>query len=202
MLTSITPLGERGRGFRWGVTLGFMLLGSTLGGAAVGVLLGLLGGATIGSATGASAEWRLYLLGALLATAFVMELGVGGLSIPTIRRQVDERWLNAYRGWVYGFGFGAQLGAGVVTIVSTASVYVTFAACWLAGSPLQGLAIGAVFGAVRAATLFGARGVRDPGALQELGRRLRRWAGPARRATLACELTLAVAAVLLATVGT
>jgi hypothetical protein len=201
MLTSITPLGERGRGFRWGITLSFMLLGSTLGGAAAGLLLGLLGDATIGSATGATAEWRLYLLAGLLVTAFVIELGVGGLVIPTIRRQVDERWLNAYRGWVYGFGFGVQLGAGVVTIVSTASVYVTFAACWLTGGALPGLAIGGVFGAVRAATLFGARSVRDPLALQELGRRLRRWAGPARRATLACELTLALAAVL-AAVGT
>jgi hypothetical protein len=198
MLTSITPLGERGRGFRWGVTLGFLLLGSTLGGAAVGVLLGLLGSATVGSATGADAEWRLYLLAALLGAAFVIELGVAGLRIPTIRRQVDERWLNAYRGWVYGFGFGVQLGAGVVTIVSTASVYVAFAACWLAGAPLPGLVIGAVFGAARAATLFGARGVRDPGALQELGRRLARWARPARLATLAGELCLAVIAVLAA----
>lgn len=198
MLTSITPLGERGRGFRWGVTLSFMLLGSTLGGAAVGVLLGLLGDATVG---GASAEWRLYLLAALLGAAFVIELGVGGLAIPTIRRQVDERWLNAYRGWVYGFGFGVQLGAGVVTIVSTASVYVTFAACWLAGGALPGLAIGAVFGATRAATLFGARRVRDPHALQELGRRLRRWARPARRAALAAELALALAA-LGAAIGT
>jgi MFS family permease len=195
MLTSITPLGERGRGFRWGVTLGFLLLGSILGGAAVGVVLGLGGDATI---DGASAEWRLYVLAALLAAAFVIELGVGGLAMPTIRRQVDERWLNAYRGWVYGFAFGAQLGAGVVTIVSTASVYVTFAACWLAGGALPGLAIGAVFGAARAATLFGARSVRDPRALQELGRRLRRWAPPARRATLAGELALALAAVLAA----
>jgi hypothetical protein len=198
MLTSITPLGERGRGFRWGVTLSFMVLGSTLGGATVGVLLGLGGDATIGPASGPGAEWRLYLIAALLGAAFVIEAGVGGLAIPTIRRQVDERWLNAYRGWVYGFGFGAQLGAGVVTIVSTASVYVTFAACWLAGGPLAGLAIGGVFGAVRAATLFGARSVRDPGALQELGRRLRRWARPARRATLAGELALALAAVLVA----
>jgi hypothetical protein len=198
MLTSITPLGERGRGFRWGVTLSFMLLGSTLGGAAVGVLLGLVGDTTVGSATGASAEWRLYLLAALLCAAFLIELGVGGLAIPTIRRQVDERWLNAYRGWVYGFAFGAQLGAGVVTIVSTASVYVTFAACWLAGGALPGLAIGAVFGAARAATLFGARRVRDPSALQELGQRLRRWARPARRATLVGELALALGAVLAA----
>jgi hypothetical protein len=198
MLTSITPLGERGRGFRWGVTLGFLLLGSTLGGAAVGLLLGLLGDATVGPATAAGGEWRLYLLAALLGAAFVIELGVGDLAIPTIRRQVDERWLNAYRGWVYGFGFGIQLGAGVVTIVSTAAVYVTFAACWLAGAALPGLLIGAVFGAARAATLFGARRVRDPSALQELGRRLVRWASPARRATLAGEVALALAAVLAA----
>src|SRR5215211_6146056 len=138
MLTSITPLGERGRGFRWGVTISFLLLGAALGGGAVGALLGLLGDATIGSATGASAEWRLYSLGALLGAAFVIELGVGGIGIPTIRRQVDERWLNAYRGWVYGFGFGLQLGVGVATIVTASTTYVALVAAFLSGSPAAG----------------------------------------------------------------
>ncbi len=43
MLTSITPLGERGRGNRCAVTLTAYVLGCLLGGATTGVLLGALG---------------------------------------------------------------------------------------------------------------------------------------------------------------
>src|SRR5437867_2391132 len=43
MLASITPLGERARGSRWGLTAGFFLAGSTLAGAAAGAVTGELG---------------------------------------------------------------------------------------------------------------------------------------------------------------
>ena len=43
MLGSITPLGERGRGSRWGVTVSAYLVGSAAGGAALGATLGTLG---------------------------------------------------------------------------------------------------------------------------------------------------------------
>ena len=43
MLGSITPLGERGRGSRWGVTVAAYLVGSAAGGAALGASLGTLG---------------------------------------------------------------------------------------------------------------------------------------------------------------
>ena len=36
---------------------------------------------------------------------------------------MNEEWLTSYRGWVYGAGFGAQLGTGVVTIVTSPIVY-------------------------------------------------------------------------------
>jgi hypothetical protein len=38
--------------------------------------------------------------------------GPSGSGCPSWQRQVDERWLTTYRGWVYGAGFGFQLGAG------------------------------------------------------------------------------------------
>ena len=41
MLTSITPLGERGRNRRWLSTVSWYVLGSTLGGALMGALAGL-----------------------------------------------------------------------------------------------------------------------------------------------------------------
>jgi hypothetical protein len=195
MLTSITPLGERGRGSRWGVTFAFMLLGGAAGGALVGLLAGALGSIVLGDGGDAA---RLVVLGVLLAVAMAFDLGVGGLRLPTVRRQVDERWLTAYRGWVYGLGFGFQLGTGVATIVSTAAVYVVLAACLLTGDPLLGAAIGALFGTVRAATLLAAIRVTDPSRLVDLGSRLARWEPRARRMGLAVQLVLCIAALVAA----
>ena len=35
---------------------------------------------------------------------------VGGFRLPSHTRQVNEAWLDEYRGWVYGGGFGWQIG--------------------------------------------------------------------------------------------
>jgi hypothetical protein len=200
MLTSITPLGERGRGSRWGVTFAFMLAGSALGGAAVGALLAAIGAIVLGP-IGSGDAGRVAVLGGFLIAGLLVELGIGGARLPTVRRQVDERWLGAYRGWVYGVGFGFQLGAGVVTIVSTAAVYATFAACVLSGAVPTGILIGGVFGLLRAATVAGAATASDPPALLALGARLRRWEPRAGRLTIAAELLLAALAVAAAVVA-
>ena len=60
------------------------------------------------------------------------------LRVPGPRRQVNERWLDEYRGWVYGLGFGAQLGLGVTTIVTSAATYVALFAALLSGTPAAG----------------------------------------------------------------
>jgi hypothetical protein len=200
MLTSITPLGERGRGFRWGVTFAFLLLGSTVGGSALGALAAAIGNVSLG-AVGAADWGRVGALAVLLLMGAALELGLFGLRLPTVRRQVDERWLGAYRGWVYGIGFGFQLGAGLITVVSTAAVYVTFAACLLGGSLGLGAAIGGAFGLVRAATVVAAAGVTDPPALQTLGTRLIRWEARASLAAVSGQLLLAALATAVIVIG-
>ena len=45
-----------------------------------------------------------------------------GFGPPFLCRQVNEAWLSKYRPWVYGGGFGWQIGAGVTTYVMTAAV--------------------------------------------------------------------------------
>lgn len=56
------------------------------------------------------------MLAALAGLAgLALDLGLGALRLPGPARQVDEDWLARYRGWVYGAGFGTQLGLGVVT---------------------------------------------------------------------------------------
>jgi hypothetical protein len=191
MLASITPLGERARGSRWGLTVAFYVASATLAGAAVGALAGLAGGLVW------SGDESLDLRAAGLAMALVVGLALDlGRRLPTLRRQVNEDWLREYRGWVYGAGFGGQLGLGVTTIVTTSLVYATLLAAFLSAGVLRGLAIGAAFGLARGATLLAGAWVRRPADLARLHRRIDRWRGRVRAGTLAAQVMLAAALVV------
>jgi hypothetical protein len=187
MLGSITPLGERSRNGRWGITIGAFVLGSIAGGASVGTLSALAG---LPLARTLGRPGSMGALAVALAVGLALDLHVGGLRLPTTRRQVNEDWLGRYRGWVYGVGFGFQLGTGLATIVSTSAVYLTFLAAGLSRSVMSGALIGAAFGASRAATAFAAAGVHVPEQLLRLDARVRRWDAPARSALLAAQLAL------------
>jgi hypothetical protein len=192
MLGSITPLGERGRNSRWGLTVAAFVAASTLAGALLGGALGAAGG--LAGLEGSDAvPW---LLAGALITGVAFDLGLGGLRLPSVSRQVNDLWLYRYRGWVTGVGFGFQLGLGVVTVVTTAFTYVTFFAALLAGSVLAGAAVGATYGAVRAATILGGSAVDSPERLVKMHERLRRWELPARRVSVALQGTLAAAALV------
>ena len=161
MLTSISPLGERARAHRWWLTATAYVVGSALGGAVLGLLLGLAGSALTSPATWVAAA-------ALLGCA---ALEVAG-RLPHGLRQVDEDWLTRYRGVVYGFSYGAQLGIGVVTIVTSAATYAVLALALLSGSPLSGVLIGATFGLTRALPLLAMAGVTTPQRLRTAAGRL------------------------------
>jgi hypothetical protein len=136
----------------------------------------------------------LVALGAIALIGAAFDLGVMPFALPTVRRQVDERWLHRYRGWVYGLGFGVQLGLGLVTIVITAAVYATFAASLLSGSAITGAAIGGTFGLARAATSLSVAGVTRPDQLPRLDARLRRMDRPSRRIATTMEIAVAAGA--------
>jgi sulfite exporter TauE/SafE len=194
MLTSITPLGERGRRRRWSLTTAWYLLGSTAGGAALGALTGAI-------AFGAgklSAGPRVLVIVAALACAAAALTDARGIRLPSWRRQVDEDWLQRYRGWVVGGGFGIQLGFGLVTIVSSASVYAALALAVLTGSFWGAVAIGTTFGLVRALPLLTVRGVQSGEALAALHRRVNAIAPRARTVTVT---VLAAGALALAAAG-
>jgi hypothetical protein len=148
MLTSISPLGERARASRWWLTTVAYVVSSVLGGLALGLLAALVGSL-------APTSWRsspaAYLLVAVaLLVGLLLDLGVAGRRLPTWRRQVDRAWVGRYRGWVVGAGFGAQLGFGLVTIVTSATTYAVALLCLLSGNPAVGLLVGGTFGLVRA----------------------------------------------------
>lgn len=196
MLESITPLGERGRGSTWSVTVTFFGLGSVAAGA-------MIGGAVAGVGRVVALDRfppasRLAALAVLIALGFLVDTGRAHFTLPTIHRQVNEQWLFQYRSWYYGVGFGFQLGLGIVTIITTSAVYLCLAACLLSASPLGGALIGAAFGLTRAATVLAAARVNTPERLADLGRALERWNDRSRRVTAWGMLGVALMAGVLA----
>ena len=72
-----------------------------------------------------------------------------GLAVPYHRRQVNEYWLDDYRPWVYGGGFGWQIGVGFATYIMTSAIVLLVALAALTGEPLVALGLGTLFGFVR-----------------------------------------------------
>jgi MFS family permease len=169
MLSTLTPLGERSRGNRYPVTAGWFVAGAILGGASLG---GLAAGLAYGVGRWSPSDHTVALVFVVAAALTTLsDLGLGGVRLPTVPRQVNEVWTGRYRSWVYASGFGWQIGVGLTTYVMTAAVYLTVVAAALTGRPAVALAIGVIFGAVRGlAILLGVR-LTNPEAIRAFHRR-------------------------------
>ena len=178
MLASINPLGERARNQHYAITVGAFVASATVAAAALGFTLGALGRPL--------ARPSLAIPLVAVGAAIGLVLDARG-RVPGPRRQVDENWLTTYRGWVYGAGFGAQLGAGFATIVTASATWLAFACAFLSGSAVAGAAIGTVFGLVRALPVLATARVRDPAALRACVRRIDRGRVPMMRTTTAVQ---------------
>src|SRR5688572_28753384 len=91
MLWTVTPLAERGRGHRYGVTATWFILGGILGGATLGLVTAL-------GALGVDAlDPSMTIVGAATAIAAAIALAsdthLFGFALPTHTRQVDDAWL-------------------------------------------------------------------------------------------------------------
>jgi hypothetical protein len=171
MLSSIHPLGERARHNRWGVTVAWFTAGSIAAGAAVGGAL-----AWVGTRLPLPDAARPWLIAAAVGLAGALDLA--GIRAPGPQRQVNERWIGHYRGWVYGAGFGIQLGAGVATFVVSWGVYALFVAELVIGSASRAALIGGVFGLGRSLSVLSTARVDRPSRLSEFHRRMDRLGRP------------------------
>jgi len=193
MLGSITPLGQRGRTASWGTAVGFHVAGSIAGGGLVGAAAG-----AVGSLLVRTAGTSLWIAAVALLVAAAVDTAYRGRRLPGPSRQVNEEWLGRYRAWVYGGGFGFQLGMGIATVVTTAGVYAVLIVAAASGSAAAGAAIGAVFGLARSLPLLTARRVVSSDALLRMDERLRRFQPLAVRSAAAGQAALGVAAIALA----
>jgi hypothetical protein len=191
MLATVTPLAERGRGHRYRTTAAWFVVGAGAGGATLGLGLSALAWAV--RAAGPAPEAALLAIaggGALVAAA--ADARLAGFRLPVHHRQVNERWLDQFRAWVYGAGFGWQIGTGVVTYVKTAAVYLLIVLAALTGSPLLALGLGVLFGLVRGLAVFLGRGITSPDALAAFHRRFTAWDPVSRRIVVTSEVALGV----------
>ena len=111
----------------------------------------VVGGATLGAVMAALADGRVVARRHLhraardrrrssRCSAPRSTAACSGVAPPFFKRQVNEYWLGRYRAWVYGSGFGWQIGAGVTTYIMTAAVFVTVAFGALTAGPWAALA--------------------------------------------------------------
>jgi hypothetical protein len=169
MLATITPLAERGRGHRYRSTAAWFVTGSVLGGASLGAMTALF---AVGiGALNASTAHLAAVATLVCAVTIAADMRIGGFQLPAHRRQVNERWLDQFRPWVYGAGFGWQIGAGLATYVKTYAVYLLIVLAALTGNPALAVLVGVVFGLVRGLTVFLGRHISSSAALSDFHRR-------------------------------
>jgi MFS family permease len=185
MLSTITPFGERAKGHRYSATATWFILGAVVGGLALGAVAAGLAALVAAAGPSVAAVGAVAIVATLVA--LVSDTGIAGYRVPAHFRQVNERWLDAYRPWVYGAGFGFQIGCGLATYITTAAVYLTVLLAGLTGRPLAALGVGVVFGLVRGAAVTITWRTTTPTALLAFHQRfaaLRPWADRGVAATL------------------
>jgi hypothetical protein len=197
MLSTITPVTERAKGHSYRSTASWFVVGAVAGGATLGAVMAALAVGVRSFHLSPGALGVSALVAALVAG--VSDSGVDGLRVPIHRRQVNERWLDQYRSWVYGAGFGWQIGTGLATYITTAAVYLMVVLGALSTSPAVALAIGCGFGLCRGLAVFLTARITTPTRLRDFHRRFTQ-AGPivgrvATTTELLAAATLAVALV-------
>jgi hypothetical protein len=190
MLATVTPLAERGRGHRYRSTAAWFIAGGTAGGATLGLVMAAL---AFGVRAAEPSAGALAVVACTLAVvAAASDTRLGGFHLPFHSRQVNERWLDQFRPWVYGAGFGWQIGAGLVTYIKTAALYLMIVLAALTASPATALGVGVLFGLVRGLAVLLGRGIVSPARLAEFHRRFTRAGAVVLGVAVACELAVAI----------
>ena len=192
MLSQINPIAEAGRAQRYRRTACWFIAGAVVGGATLGGVSAALAALVDGAGLAHGTALAVAAFAALAAAA--VDARVLGFGPPFIRRQVNEDWLSKYRPWVYGSGFGWQIGVGVTTYVMTAAVALTIVFAILSASPWVALAIGVAFGLARGLTVLLSAPLRTQSDLYAFHRRFAATGELVRHAVIAVQLAVAVGA--------
>jgi hypothetical protein len=192
MLSTITPMAEAGRGHRFRSTSVWFVIGSVAGGLTLGGLMAAIALAV--AALEATTTTALWIVAAASLIAAVSDGRISGFHLPGHDRQVNERWLDQYRSWVYGGGFGWQIGVGLATYIMTAGVYLLILMGGLTASPWIAIALGGLFGLVRGLAVYLAAGLDSGEKLLVFHERFESWREPVRQSMIVVQALVAVVA--------
>jgi Methylamine utilisation protein MauE len=144
MVETISPVVHGGRA-RWLGTLVLHTLGATGTAALFGAALGWIGGA-LGAPWQRPGLLALATLSALYALGALTRLSV---PVPQLRRQVPDWWRTFFGRSFAAVLYGAGLGIGFMTYLSTGTLVAVAFAAVAGGSPAFGAVVMAPFGLVR-----------------------------------------------------
>ncbi len=192
MLSQLNPLAERSRGQRYPVTATWFVLGALAGGATLGAAMMAL--AVVVDALGVGAAAAAGTAAVIALAGAASDAHVLPWSPPFNRRQVNEDWLPRYRGWLYGVGFGWQIGTGVATYIMTAAVFVMIAFGALGASVWIALAVALTFALVRGVVVLATARFDTFDGLAAFHRRFHALGPVVRRAVIATQVVVALVA--------
>jgi hypothetical protein len=188
MLATITPLSERGRGHRYRTTAVWFVVGGILGGVTLGAAAAMLALVFHAMSLTPREVSTIALVSGLVTAA--SDIGLGGLRLPVHHRQVNERWLDQFRPWVYGAGFGWQIGTGLATYIVTAAVYLMVLLSALIGNGWLAVGLGAHFGLVRGLSVCLGRRITSSDTLLSFHQWFSDLGPKVRRATIGVEVAV------------
>jgi hypothetical protein len=192
MLSTITPMAEAGRGHSFRSTSVWFVAGSVAGGLTLG---GLMAGiALLVAGLEASSTIALSTVAVASLVAAASDGRIAGFRLPGHDRQVNERWLDQYRSWVYGAGFGWQIGVGLATYIMTAGLYLLILMGGLSANPWVALAIGGLFGLVRGLAVYLSAGLDSGEKLLAFHARFESWREPVRQSMIVVQASIAIIA--------
>lgn len=150
MVGTVTPIvhGEKRRkvlpvsGF-------FHVLGSSVGGAVMGVLLAAFGGLAVYPVSHSSKFILFIVIGMVSLLGGLRELELIRFPFPTTSRQVRRSLRAVLTPKVSVFLYGAELGAALFTRPPSATIYCVAVWVALSGNPLQGAVTMATYGITR-----------------------------------------------------
>jgi hypothetical protein len=127
---------------------------STLGGVTVAIVLNRLGNALRWLDPSSNDIGLVVVAAATMVPVLVLQLTGRIDPLPQRHQQVPRRWLGWRRRSLTAAAFGLMLGAGALTHLRYAVMYVLAIATLAAPSPWMAACVGAVYGASRGAMLF------------------------------------------------
>jgi hypothetical protein len=191
MLATITPLAEGGRGHRYRAAAAWFVVGGLAGGMSLGLADGGLAALVRSTAPTPVVLAAVALAGTVVTLA--ADLGLWGFRLPVHHRQVNERWLDQFRPWVYAGGFGWQVGTGLATYIMTPALYLMILLAALTATPWVALAVASSFGLLRGLAVLLGRDITDTQSLTSFHRRFHAAEPLVWRALIAVEGAVALA---------